>query len=95
MTLCHICGACETNCPIGAIELFEDIVYVCDLCDGQPRCVEACTEGALTWYPERIDGPSLDGEKEATKKLNPSQKRKRYLDKQGEALRKQWRKVHA
>lgn len=95
MTLCHLCGACETNCPVGAIELFEDIVYVCDLCDGKPRCVEACTEGALIWNPEKTEGPSRAGEKKATRKMNPSQKRQRHLKKKGEALRKQWRKVHA
>ena len=42
-TLCTACGTCELLCPIGAIELYEEIPLVCDLCGGAPRCVKACT----------------------------------------------------
>ena len=48
-TLCILCGKCEKSCPIGAIEIFNDIVYVCDLCGGSPRCVDACTENAISY----------------------------------------------
>ena len=70
-TLCTLCGACEKICPIGAIEIFDDIVHVCDLCGGRPKCVEACTEGAIT-YDENGDHPSLMSIKKETHKMNPN-----------------------
>lgn len=94
-TLCNLCGACEKNCPIGAIELFNDVVYVCDLCGGEPKCVEACTEKAITWIGEEKEHTSLAVMKKETKKMNPSQKRYFYLKKQGSEVRKKWRKAHA
>ena len=94
-TLCNLCGACEKNCPIGAIELFNDIVFVCDLCGGKPKCVEACTEKAITWIVEEKEHTSLAVIKKETKKMNPSQKRYFYLKKQGFEVRKKWRKAHA
>jgi len=87
-TGCVLCGTCETQCPIGAIEVFNECVYVCDLCGGRPKCVEACTEGAITYDP---DGDmSLEG-LERAEKMNPDQKRHNYVRKQGEELRKTWR----
>lgn len=74
-TLCTLCKKCERSCPIGAIEIFNDIVYVCDLCGGSPKCVEACTEGAITYVPEQIEVISLKAVKKETKKMNSSEKR--------------------
>ena len=74
-TLCTLCKKCERSCPIGAIEIFNDIVYVCDLCGGSPKCVETCTEGAITYVPEHKEVISLKAIKKETKKMNSSEKR--------------------
>jgi len=94
-TNCNQCGACEENCPIGAFELFDDISFVCDLCGGFPKCVEACTENAISWNKDAAEHPSLADIKKETKKMNPSQKRYYYLKKQSAELRNNWRKKHA
>jgi len=93
-TRCTLCGACEQACPVGAIEIFNDFVYVCDLCGGRPKCVEACTEGAITYDKEEQEHPSLAIFKKKAKKINPSQKRYSYLKKLGFEVRKNWRKEH-
>ncbi len=94
-TLCTLCGKCEKRCPIGAIELFNDIVYVCDLCGGTPKCVEVCTEKALNYLPKKIEKISLVEIKKDIKKLNPSEKRVHYTKKTGRKLRATWRNQNA
>jgi len=94
-TLCSVCGVCEKACPIGAIEIFNDIVYVCDLCGGRPKCIEACTEGAIQYETEAEVYPSLADFKKKTNKMNPNQKRYLYLKNLGSEVRKKWRKKHA
>ena len=94
-TMCTLCGACEKNCPLGALEIFNDIVYVCDLCGGKPNCIKACTEGAITWDKDASGHVSLEEFKKQTKKMNPSQKRNFYINKLGSEVRKNWRKVNA
>lgn len=90
-TLCTLCKKCERNCPIGAVEVFNDIVYVCDSCGGSPRCVEACTEGALTYTPGEKAKISLEELKEETKKMNSIERRSHYITKLGQELRNKWR----
>lgn len=90
---CVQCGTCETRCPIGAIELFEGAVYVCDLCKGEPKCVNACTEGAITYQPEG-EHTSLQEFREQASKMNPSQKRYSYIREKGEEIREKWREFH-
>jgi ferredoxin len=34
-------------CPFGALFHFENEVYHCDLCGGEPRCVRLCSTGAI------------------------------------------------
>jgi len=94
-TMCTACGVCVKACPIGAMEIFNDIAYVCDLCGGRPRCIEACTEGAIQYETETGVQPSLADFRKKTKKMNPSEKRYSYLKYLGSTLRKRWRREHA
>ncbi|MHA2352768.1 MAG: 4Fe-4S dicluster domain-containing protein [Candidatus Thorarchaeota archaeon] len=93
-TICTRCEACVTKCPIGAIELFNDIIYVCDLCGGRPRCVDVCTEGAILFESNLSNGRSLAEIKTHTKGMNPSEKRREYIESQGEEIREKWRERH-
>lgn len=86
-TLCTLCKKCERNCPIGAIEIFNDIVFVCDLCGGSPKCSEVCTEAAITYFPEPAKDVSLEAIKKDTRKMNSIERRTHYIFKLGEKLR--------
>ena len=94
-TLCTLCGACEKACPIGAIEIFNDLVYVCDLCGGRPKCVDVCTEGAISYGAKKRAHSSLAVFKKEANRMNPSQKRYSFLKKLGFEVRKKWRKGYA
>lgn len=86
-TLCTLCKKCEKNCPIGAIEIFNDIVFVCDLCGGSPKCTEACTEAAIFYSPEPAKDVSLEEIKKETGKMNSIERRVHYIRKLGEKPR--------
>jgi len=90
-TLCTLCKKCENNCPIGAIEIFNEIVYVCDLCGDSPRCTEACTEKAITFRPKSKTNISLETLKKETKKMNPGERRAHYIGKVGSWQKKKRR----
>ena len=95
-TVCTLCGICEKLCPIGALEIHEDIVYVCDLCGGKPQCIEACSEGAIIFVQTHpLQAPSLSEAFKKNKKKNPSQKREWFLKEQGSKIREKWRARHA
>ena len=54
--LCTGCGACVTACPFDAPRKhpLEGRILGCDLCDGEPACVEVCTMGVLAHvHPSR------------------------------------------
>lgn len=89
-TRCNLCGACQQSCPIGAIEVFDDIIYVCDLCGGDPKCIAACSEDAIVWNRRHGETVSLHAFKEAARKLNPSERRLAYAVKQSAGLRREW-----
>jgi len=68
---CDLCGWCIESCKHGAIFINEDrkSVMTCNLCDGQPQCVEWCPEGALSLMAQKTFDQKM---KEATvKKLIP------------------------
>jgi Fe-S-cluster-containing hydrogenase component 2 len=53
----------STSCPFDALGLWNDEVYHCDLCGGDPRCVSLCSTGAI-----RIsDNDGKDDEQRTTK----------------------------
>lgn len=93
--LCTACGLCESACPIGAVEIFENTARVCDLCGGEPRCVAACTEGAITFEPERIEQVSLAEIQNATDGMNPGLKRHAYIRETAASEKKRKDRIHA
>jgi len=52
---CDCCGLCIEVCHHGAISLHpkEETVLICDLCDGEPQCVEWCPEEALSLVTQK------------------------------------------
>lgn len=53
------CGRCARTCPASAIT-FQPVSRMplfCDLCGGEPACVQACAPEAITYLP----GSSFDG----------------------------------
>ena len=57
---CVGCKACTLACPFGTIE-FNPVsgkVDKCDLCDGNPQCVEACPTSAITYVDAGSTGTS-------------------------------------
>ncbi|HIH01382.1 TPA: 4Fe-4S binding protein [Thermoplasmata archaeon] len=49
---CFACMACMPRCTYEGIffegEFGVETAYMCDLCGGEPKCLKACSEGALT-----------------------------------------------
>ncbi len=89
-TICDLCGICEILCPIGAIEIYNEIPYVCDLCGGNPKCVEACEMDAISYNPNIKQQVSLASFKKKTKKMTPAMKRYEYTKHQSQKLRENW-----
>jgi carbon-monoxide dehydrogenase iron sulfur subunit len=48
---CEGCDWCVQTCPHGGITVYSDgrsrVAVACDLCDGEPKCIEFCPEEAL------------------------------------------------
>lgn len=47
--LCTMCESCLDACPNVGIDRDAERIMICDLCDGDPLCVQWCPEDALTW----------------------------------------------
>ncbi|MCD6088310.1 4Fe-4S dicluster domain-containing protein [Candidatus Bathyarchaeota archaeon] len=60
---CTACGECIDACPgkIPYIHPAENYAVICDLCGGDPKCVEACREGGWNALEiiKREDIPTL------------------------------------
>ena len=54
--MCNGCAWCVEACDFGAIQLHPEsrVAFVCDLCDGEPKCVEWCPEEALDFITEEV-----------------------------------------
>lgn len=54
--ICNGCGWCVEACEFGAIQLHPKTraAFVCNLCDGEPQCVEWCPEEALDFITEQV-----------------------------------------
>ena len=55
-SFCNGCGWCVEACEFGAIQLHPKtrVAFVCNLCDGEPQCVEWCPEQALDFTTEQV-----------------------------------------
>ena len=53
---CNGCGWCIEACDYGAVMLHPErkVVFICDTCDGEPKCVEWCPEKALEYITKDV-----------------------------------------
>jgi len=53
--MCNGCAWCVEACDFGSIHLHPEsrVVFVCDLCEGEPKCVEWCPEEALNLVTQK------------------------------------------
>ncbi len=53
---CIGCKACVIACPFGCISVmrtaYKAEISLCDLCEGDPECVKACRQKALSYVDE-------------------------------------------
>jgi len=58
---CNGCGWCIAACKFGAIasHFEKNTVVICDLCEGNPKCVEFCPKEALSLKTAEEVGQSM------------------------------------
>ena len=58
---CISCGDCITACPgdVPYLHPGDNKATICDLCGGEPRCVEVCTEAGYNCLTVVHEGPSI------------------------------------
>jgi carbon-monoxide dehydrogenase iron sulfur subunit len=54
--MCNGCAWCVEACDYGSIQLHSEskVAFVCNLCDGEPKCVEWCPEEALDFTTKEV-----------------------------------------
>lgn len=54
--VCNGCSWCIEACDFGSIQLHpaRRVAFVCDLCEGEPKCVEWCPEEALDFTTTKV-----------------------------------------
>lgn len=75
---CDGCGDCVHACPYGMIEQYASgVAYKCDLCGGNPACVDECHFGALVFkQPDKITRKlRAEQMKQRTSEGTPAEKR--------------------
>ena len=75
---CDGCGDCVQACPYGMIEQYASgVAYKCDLCGGNPACVDECHFGALVFkQPDKITRKlRAEQMKQRTSEGTPAEKR--------------------
>ena len=67
--LCKGCRMCIKACPIGSpwVDSDNSRVMKCDLCGGDPKCVEYCAYGALQFIP--VEEATMKQRKEGARKI--------------------------
>ena len=58
---CISCGSCIRACP-GTVPFLhpgDNKATICDLCGGEPKCVEVCTEAGYNALTLTSEGPSV------------------------------------
>ncbi len=63
-TKCVGCGLCTLLCLYGGIQYHRDKEQAakCDLCDGEPKCIDACKYDVLSFFKSRTLQDYLDKE---------------------------------
>ena len=69
---CTTCGLCEDVCRYRGIFTDEDFALKCDLCRGNPACVQVCNPQALNWIEisEEKQSEMLENKMEIIQKLD-------------------------
>ena len=87
---CTGCGECIEACPgkIPYIHPAENYAVICDLCGGEPKCVEACMKGGWNALEiiKREDTPTLNLYAKTPEEITRNVIRKLYGEEWEEAV---------